>query len=103
MNTDNIPKYSVVGPQAIANANAAAVNSQQIMTALEPISKERKDINQKIQQRKVESARRDPPNNKNDNTNQLNNLQVVVTHDMNPLEAMKGGKFAQTTTNVIQS
>ena len=48
MNTDNMPKYSVIGPQALANTNGPAQNSQQMMTALEPISKERKDINQKI-------------------------------------------------------
>ena len=87
-----MPKYNVVGLQN--STNATSQNSQQISTALEPISKERNQINQKIQQRKVESARRDPPNNKNDNHNAIGNLQVVVTHDMNPLETQKNAKYA---------
>ena len=78
-----MPKYNVVGLQN--STNATSQNSQQISTALEPISQERNQINQKLQQRKVESARRDPQN-KNDNHNPIGNLQVVVTHDMNPLE-----------------
>ena len=100
-----IPNFAVNLPQSTTAATAPKISADNMMiVSLDPISKNSKDINQKIQQRKVESARRpaDAQPQAAISTKPSNNLQVVVTHEINPvvnLANTTGFKQAQTTTN----
>lgn len=97
-------------PQSTTAAQAKQINTNNILfSALDPISQDRKQINQKLQQRKVESARR--PTQDQPLVSALqpqvvaaskpNNLQVVVTHEINPIVSLP--KHPQTTMNLKAS
>ena len=90
-----IPNFSISLPQSTTNATAPRIlNAESMLIAMDNINKNSKDINQKIQQRKVETARRQEQPHKP-------NLQVIVTHELNPIVAnatvVQGN--SSTTTN----
>jgi len=71
-----IPNFSISLPQSTTNTIAPKIlNAQSTLIAMDNINKNSKDINQKIQQRKAETARRQEQPLKP-------NLQVNFTHEL---------------------
>lgn len=52
-----IPNFAVNLPQSTTAATAPKLSAENMLVALDPISKNSKEITQKLQQRKIDSAR----------------------------------------------